>query len=163
MIVEGQKVAYAGEDPYMAVSDKGKVLAVSGTAAHVQWLTGSRAGQIDLVEQHELVPDRSAGAQPTTLAAAFDNTLDMVGSPAIQVRATYDEVGEQGLVTALDEAGHLAVLQAYVEEAVGHLASRIRHDPTLANVLAQLESDEADGLVGRVASLLLTDEIGGAA
>lgn len=154
MIVEGSKVTYAGDDPFTEVGSVGKVIALSGSAAHVQWASGS----IDLVEQHELLPAHQGSMAPTTLAASFDNALDMPGI-GIQVRATYDEHGEEGLLNTLAESGHLAVLSEYVDEAVNYLASRIRIDPTFRDVLAVLEPDEASALVGKVASQILTDRI----
>lgn len=164
MIVEGQQVAYAGDtDPFNEVGSLGKVVAMSGAAAHVQWTTGPKAGSIDLVETYELVERRTASTAITrdaTTMGSFDAALDMPATETISVRATYDDTGEDGLVTALNEAGHLAVLAEYVDEAVGHLASRIRGDLTLGEVLAQLEQDEAESLVARVASVLLNDRLG---
>lgn len=165
MIVEGSKVAYAGDtDPFQEVGSLGKVIALSGDAAHVQWLTGPKSGSIELVQQYELVPDRSQQqAQHQALAGpqmnSFDHALDMPATETISVRATYDDLGEEGVVNALSETGHLAMLTEYVDDAVGYLASRVRQDPGLGIILAQLEADEADALVGRVASLLLSDRL----
>lgn len=159
MISEGGKVTYAGDtDPFNVVGSLGRVVSLSGTGAHVQWLTGPKTGQFDYVETFELV--QPGAAHEASMEAAFDNTLDMPATEGISVRACYDETGEEGLVTALNESGHLAMLADYVDEAVGHLATRIRTDPTLGDVLSQLETDEADSLVGRVASLLLNDRLG---
>lgn len=159
MIVEGAKVTYAGDtDPYNEVGSNGRVVALSGTAAHVRWLDGPKTGSIDLVEQFELVEARGNSTQ--TVAASFDAALDMPDSAVVAVRDTYDELGEEGLLNALNEAGHLATLSGYVEEAVSTLSARVREDISLGTVLAQLESDEADSLVGRVASVLLTDRLG---
>lgn len=158
MIAEGRKVAYAGEDPFNEVGAPGQVVALSGLHAHVMWTGGPKQGQIDLVEQNEIVEQRQHTAVADTLGSGFDNSLDMVG-PGLQVRATYDEYGEEGLVSALSESGHLAVLAEYVDEAVGHLSARLRTDVGLVDVLAQLEADEQDSLVGRVASVLLTDRL----
>lgn len=157
MIVEGQRVAYAGDDPLNDVGSQGKVVALSGTAAHVQWLTGPKVGSIDLVEQFEVV----AAAQPRQAAApeTFDYALDMMTTSSLQVRATYDESGEDGVVSALDEVGHLAMLGEHVERALGGLAGDLRGDPIFREVLAQLEPDEADTVLNRVASVLLTDRM----
>lgn len=158
MIVEGSKVAYAGDDPFTEIGSVGKVIALSGTAAHVQWQTGSKVGAIDLVEQHELLPSTSTTLHPTSLAASFDNALDMPGE-GISVRATYDAQGEDGLINALSESGHLAMLSEYVEETVNHLATSIRNDPVFGDVLAALEPDEASALLGRVATVILSDRL----
>lgn len=160
MIVEGGKVIYAGDtDPFQEVGARGKVVALAGTAAHVQWTTGPKQGSIDLVETFELLPDRTGKEATSQPVNSFDNALDMPRLVTVAVRDTYDDLGEDGLVNALSEAGHLAMLSEYVDEAVGHLAARVRQDPALGDILSQLEPDEADGLVGRVASLLLTDRL----
>lgn len=160
MIVEGCKVTYAGDtDPYNEVGAHGRVIALSGQAAHVQWTDGPKTGAIDLVDQYELIEDRSAtGTQ--TVSASFDAALGIPDNSVVAVRDTYDELGEEGLLNALSEAGHLAVLSEYVEDCVGTLAARVREDQSLGTVLSQLEQDEADSLVGRVASVLLTDRLG---
>lgn len=161
MISEGCGVAYAGDaDPFNQVGSLGKVVALSGSAAHVLWIDGPKVGQVDLVEQHELVERQGrATAALDTIASGFDNSLDMPEGTGLQVRATYDEYGEDGLVNVLSETGHLAVLSEYVDEAVGTLATRIRGDINLRQVLTELEADEADSLVGKVAAVLLTDRL----
>lgn len=159
MIVEGQRVIYAGDtDPFQQVGATGKVIALSGQAAHVQWLDGPKVGQIDLTQQYELLPERTAAEQAPM--STFDSALDSPVTATLSVRATYDESGEEGVVNVLAEAGHLAMLSEYVDEAVGTLSARIRQDPMLGDVLAQLEPDEADCLISRVASALFTDRMG---
>lgn len=161
MIVEGMRVAYAGDsDPFQDVGSLGRVLSLSGSAAHVQWEDGPKRGDIDLVDLNDLVEQRrTAGAAPSFADTAFADTLDVPSIPALQVRATYDEEGEEGLLTALSESGRLGVLAEYAEEAVGIVATRIRQDPEFSMVLSQLDPDEASSVVSRVASLVLRDRI----
>lgn len=169
MIVEGSRVSYAGDDPLQDVGSQGRVVSLSGTCAHVQWYSGPKTSMIELEDLNDLVEFRgsqSAAAQAQIEAQAFaDNafadTLDMVSLPSMAVRAVYDDEGEDGLLVALSEAGRLAVLAEYAEEAVGLVATRIRQDPEFAAVLAQLDPDEANGMVFRVASLVLADRISG--
>lgn len=160
MIVEGTKVTYAGiADPFVEIGTPAKVLALSGVAAHVQWLGGAKQGGIDLVDLNDLVPfraDYATGPVGVTASREFDEALDMPATPVLRVRATYDDTGEEGLVTALAESGHLALCSEYVDEAVGLIATRIRHDPNFSAVLGALEADEAEGLVGKVAAIALT-------
>lgn len=163
MIVEGAKVAYAGEDPFQDVGSIGKVVSLSGSCAHVLWEDGPKVGMIEMIDQYDLVPHRANTAAPrrvATVADGFEATLDMPGMPVLAVRATYDEDGEDGLVAALNEAGKIAVLAEYAEEALSHVATRIRQDPGVTEVLAQLEPDERDSLVDRLASLVLIDRVG---
>jgi hypothetical protein len=159
MITEGQQVAYAGDtDPFNEVGSLGRVVAVSGQAAHVQWTSGPKVGSVDFVEQFELVEARGP-AQSETTGMSFDATLDMPTSASLQVRAAYDEAGEDGLVLALDEAGHLAMLAEYADRALEALVGDLRADPSFREVLGQLEADEADTVVSRVATVLLGDRI----
>lgn len=163
MIVESAKVAYAGEDPFQEVGAIGRVLSLSGSGAHVQWETGPKQGTIDLNDLNDLVETGRDSVQRTASKAVFDSfadTLDIPSMPMLQVRAAYDEGGEEGLLLALSEAGRLSMLAEYAEEAVGLLATRLRQDPDFSMVLAQLDSDEADSMVGKVASLVLADRIG---
>lgn len=153
MIREGQRVRYAGDtDPFNEVGSEGKVLAISGTAGHVQWTTGPRVGQIDLVEEHELVPLRPGQVEASTPSPQQVHA-------GLMIRAVYDEVGEEGLVNALSETGHLAMADNAVEEALDHLVASIRQNPVLGEVLGQLEADEADSLAERMASVLLSDRL----
>ena len=156
MIVEGQRVVYAGDmDPFQDVGSVGKVIAVSGQAAHVQWLDGPKTGAIDLIEQHELLPQRTEAAAQD----AFSSTLAMAVTSALTVRATYDEQGEDGLLTALDESGHLALLSDRAEEAVLNLCGAIHSDPAMTAALASLEIDERDSVVAKIAATLLSDRL----
>lgn len=166
MIVESTLVAYAGDDPFQDVGSLGKVVALSGSGAHVMWQSGPRINAVDLVDLNDLVEHRGAKeAAQARMAAqafadtAFADTLDMPAIPTLQVRATYDEEGEEGLLTALSETGRLAVLAEYAEEAVSLVATRIRNDPEFSGVLAQLDPDEAATVVSRVASVVLRDRI----
>jgi hypothetical protein len=159
MIVEGTRVTYAGDtDPFQEVGALGRVVALSGDAAHVQWTTGPKTGSIDLVETYELLPARTTLAfEATTVTAAFDDALEMAAAPSLQVRAVYDEAGPEGLVAALDEAGHLPALAEYVEDALGRLGAQLRGDAHLSGILASLEPDEAESVVSRLASMLVAD------
>lgn len=161
MIAEGSKVAYAGDDPFQDVGSLGKIVSLSGSCAHVLWQDGPKVGMIEMIALDDLLPrteDRSR--QATTVQEGFESSLDMPGMPVLAVRDTYDEDGEDGLVTALDEAGRIATLAEYAEEAISQVAARIRTDPGLVEVLGQLESDEANSLVDRLAGLVLMDRVG---
>lgn len=152
MTVEGQKVQYVGEDTMVGIGTLGKVLAANGTSQHVQWLGGLREGQIDLVAEYDLVPFQTG--DPMSVSAQFDASLDVPMS-TLGVREVYDDSGEDGLINALGEAGHLATLSGYATEAVGQLATLLRHDPAFGPVLAQLDENEAESLVQRVTASLL--------
>lgn len=156
---EGQRVAYVGEDTMVGVGALGKVLASAGSSQHVQWLEGDRAGQVDLVPNEDLVDHRTAKqAAGTSVAAEFEDALDVPAILSVAVRETYDNYGEEGLLNALDEAGHLATLSEYAGEAISHVAGRLRQDPDFSAVLGQLDEFEAESLLIRVAVNLLAPD-----
>lgn len=177
MIVEGQKVCYAGDaDPFNEVGAPGRVLAVSGDAAHVQWTGGPKAGSIDLVEANDLVADRNhtasllADPQPylgdrvahasheqaeqfyaTSARGVADHTSRM------QVRAAYDDHGEDGVLSVLDETGVLATLASHAEYMHQHLIGAVHADDHMRTAMVGLEVDERDVVVAKVVTALLTD------
>lgn len=156
MIREGAKVSYVGDgDDDLAVGDRGKVISVAGSSAsHVLWSTGKRLGQITLCDDADLV------ATPKAAALTYDG-LDSGSLVTIAVRDTYDAAGEVGLLNALNDEGHLASLSQIAEEAVQIVASRLRTDPSMTEVLASLEPEEASAFVSFTASVLLRDAFGG--
>lgn len=150
---EGQRVAFCG-DPQagLSVDDRGKVLSSSGEASHVLWATGSRAGEVLLVSNLDLVV---AGQ-----ARSYDD-LDGGTLVTIAVRDTFDRTGHVGLLNALNEEGHLATFASIAEEAMQTVASRIRQDPSISEVLANLDPEEGAEFVAFTASVLLRDAFGG--
>lgn len=155
MTIEGSKVAYVGDDVTVGVGCIGRVLASAGTSQHVQWLDGLRVGQVDLVPNEDLVDHRPAMQATASVAEQFEATLDVPSMVSVAVRETYDTYGEDGLINALDEAGHLATLSSYATDAIATVAGRLRQDPAFASVLGQLDDDEAESLLVRVAVNLL--------
>lgn len=170
---EGQRVAYAGEDSLrIGLGSRGKILSSGGSSAHVMWYEGTSAGQVSLVDMDDLVPDRQGRYKTSSLdphgdsmADQFDNSLSepinahQAGMEVLAVRETYDSYGEDGLLNALAEAGHIAPLTHYAEEALAYVATCLRHDPGLGEVLAQLDEGEKESLLVRVASGLLSGAI----
>lgn len=160
MIAEGQRVLYAGDsDPFNEVGSPGKVIAVSGEAAHVQWTGGPKQGSIELVEQHEIVADRqqAVASAPADEFTAVNRHSMETHSARMQVRAAYDEHGESGALSALDESGVMAMLAAYAEGAHLDLLGQIHADATMRSALAGLAQDEQDVVVAKVAATLLAD------
>lgn len=147
---EGKRVSYVGEpNPQgLGVADVGKVLSVTGSCSHVLWETGRLAGRVTFEENNDLVTSASTTAR--------DDSLD---GPlvTIAVRETYDTAGDTGLLNALAEAGHLASMTGYAEEALSLVASRVREDPAFQPVLAELEPDEGAALVNLTSAVLLRD------
>lgn len=147
---EGARVSYVGlpVQDGLAVADVGKVLSTTGSSSHVMWETGRKAGQVTF-EEHEDLVAQSSVRNDTEM---FEGSLVTVA-----VRDTYDTAGDVGLLNALSEAGHLASMSGYAEEALALVASRVREDPAFAPVLAQLEPEEGAALVSLTSAVLLRD------
>jgi hypothetical protein len=168
MFVEGQKVVYAGEvDPFNEVGSLGRVVSSSGEyAAHVQWTSGPKVGQIELVDANDIVHDRNQTeallSQSQPFLAGLQQShpeAQQVTLPGLQVRAAYDAHGEAGAVTALDETGVLAVLATHAEEVVSMLVGKVGADAHMRAAMAGLEVDEQDVVVTRVVATLLADQL----
>lgn len=158
---EGSQVVYVGDDPAIGVGTIGKILSHSGVAtSHVQWGSGDRSSEIDIISHEELIPQRSSRqAAETHVSAGFEDSLDQAGIVSFAVRETYDNFGEEGVLNALSETGHLATLSDLEGDVLGTIGSRLRSDPAFSLVLAQLDDHEADSLMIRVAvSFLRSDE-----
>jgi hypothetical protein len=78
----------------------------------------------------------------------------------IAVRSILDRRGELGLVAALQTEGHLSSIQAVAQEALESVASWVRKDPSMREVLAQLDADEGESLVSTIATQLLREACG---
>lgn len=151
MITEGKQVSYVGDDPYVGVGTRGKVISLSGSALHVQWMEGEKRGSIELVPEEELVPYRKS--------AVFDEPDEGLAITASMIREAVDEQGTDSLIDMLEGSGHLAMLSTYAAEAIGFVSMRLRDDGNLAPVLAVLDESEQDALVSRVATVLIADHL----
>ncbi len=149
MIAEGQSVKYAGDDPFTEVGTKGKVIALSGSLAHVQWQEGAKRNQVEGVEIEDLVPNRRA-------AAATVETPLLTTS---MIREAADEEGIPAVIDMLDDSGHLATLAPYAAEAIGFLGAQLRTDESFRSVLAAIDPSDVDALVERTATVLLASQV----
>lgn len=159
MIVEGQSVSYVGDDPMIGVGTRGSVLSVSGSSVHVQWQAGVRVSEIDLIPVDDLIPYRRTVLAEDSPAAQIEQSFEVAPLISVAVRETYEDQGPEGVVAALDEAGHLSMLSEYANEAVGYVAMRIRQDPTFQIVLAHLDESEGEALAQTVASALIAEYV----
>lgn len=150
---DGQLVSYSGADGYddLFVGDHGKVLVADGEIAHVMWTTGSRAGTVTITEAELLT---GSSDYEMTVSGSLDDSLEVGGLVAFSARNVYDEGGASGLLDMMAVNGHLSGFLDIAEEALGLVAHRIRHDPSIRVITAGLDEDEAETLV-RVASAAL--------
>jgi hypothetical protein len=154
-LAEGSRVSYVGdEDNGLHVGDTGKVLSAAGSGSHVLWSTGSRAGDITLEHNMSLVANGQA-------EFSYDDNLYAGQLVSIAVRDVYVTQGYVGLLNAMNDEGHFATFAPIAEEAVRHVATKIREDASIKEVLSHLDPDEGAEFVSLAASVLLRDAFGG--
>jgi hypothetical protein len=153
--IEGSKVSYVGPevDGY-AIGDHAVVLASGRTHSHFSFRTGEHEGTIHYLANSDFV-------QPTAhTASAWDEALE-TDTPAIAVRAAYDAGGPKRVVRELRSNGHLAAMEQIGDEAIQLVAARLRQDPSVLAVLAQLDAEEGSGFVSYAAVQVLRGVLGG--
>jgi hypothetical protein len=155
---EGARVSYVGYGTRdgLALEDSGKVLLSSATASHVLMATGQRSGDICLVANDDLVVTRAA----STSASELDDSLSEGSLVTTAARDTFDRYGSVGLINALNAEGVLSCFDGIAEEALGLVAARIRHDPAIRCVLAELDDEDAEEVVQHATATLLRDAFG---
>lgn len=155
MLYDGCRVGYTGaDDGPLRMDDQGAVLVLDGHCAHVQWRTGSLAGQVLPVDVVDLVAlDSRRGA----VEAALDDSLEVSGLGTFTARQIYDEGGAEGLLNAMVDSGHLAAFTAIAEEALALVTGRLRASTALHGVTAHLDETEAEDVVRTAAAALIRD------
>jgi len=150
---DGSNVFYSG-DPRPgapAYGDEGRVLVADTRAAHVKWTTGSRAGQVDLVEQTDLAEvGETISAPAIALHAHLGESLAYCEPPQRRAHAVLEAMAEAG---ETDRFGLLA------EEAVDWIAGRLRTSGYFRAHMAALASAEADELVTVATRRVLADAL----
>lgn len=154
MIRDGARVAFNGwpREHAPEIGDVGKVLSAGTNGSHVLWQSGARSGQVELVANEDL----------EVVTAGRDEMADSMETRvvALGVRDVFDTGGSVALLNTLAETGHLSGFGTIAEEALTSVASRLREDPSIADVLAHLEADEADEFVHLASAVLLRDAFG---
>lgn len=155
---EGQRVSYIGITASgLLLGDQGKVVSADDSGSHVKWATGSRLGAITFEDNEDLAP---SGGTKTAVADELNDSLEYGSMSTVAARQVYDTEGASGLLTALEEAGHLASLAEAAEEAVSSVARHVRTATAFRPILAQLEPEESESLVMLTANSLLRDAVG---
>jgi hypothetical protein len=155
MIQDGCQVAYTGlGDQELAFDDHGRVLVVSGSAAHVQWKTGSLAGRVTLVDAGDLT---ALGGRQQAVEAALDDSLEVAGLGTFTARQIYEDGGPEALLNAMVDSGHLSVFGSIAEEALVLVEGRIRASADFRTVTSHLDEAEADELVRMASAALIRD------
>lgn len=141
-----------GDSKDLALGEVGRLLSSDSTGSHVRWNTGVKKGSISLVHNDDLVPFK-----PTAGSAweDVDEGLETGTLVSVSVRSVVDAGGVPALLNTLVVEGHLSTFGPVVDEAISLVASRLRTDPSMLEVLAELEEDEREALVYRAAQTLL--------
>lgn len=159
---EGFAVTFIGshDQDGVVLGDKGRLLAfASNSAAHVQWLTGIRTGQVTLtdIEDIDNAAPKYAMAHHDDLADSLDvGPLQMVGT-----RSVYDTAGPEGTLIHMASQGQLGGLTRIAEEALGWVCAKIRRESTFMSALADLDPDEQETIIHMAACTTLHDAFGG--
>lgn len=155
---DGVRVSYIGlSDGTLSLGDRGQVLSAGPVASHVKMATGALAGQIVPLYNDDLAPlGREAMQDDLT------DSLEVGGLVNLAAREVFEVEGEAGVINRLAEDGHLAAFQAIAEDALTLITSRVRSDPSIRAVTAQLDEEEGEAVVRLASQVLLRDAFGSA-
>jgi hypothetical protein len=153
MYREGTKVAmvYADVRTHTEVGDTGKVVASGHEASHIHITSGFQAGQIVLVRNEDFVPTNAREA------SLLDDSISEAGFVHTAVRAVFDRYGSVGLINDLSAEGSLSTFDAIAEQTLAFMASKVRQDPGVIQVMAELDADEQDEFVQTAVATILRD------
>jgi hypothetical protein len=155
MITDGSRIEYTGlRTETLEPGDQGSVLVASGHSAHVQWRTGSLAGQVTLEEIDDLHP---LGSRQGAVEADLDDSLEVSGIGTVTARQIYDEGGSSALLNAMADSGKLSSFQDIAEEALTLVASRLRSSDSFTAVSSHLDDDEREELLRTASAALIRD------
>lgn len=147
-------VSYVGPDvDHLTMGDQGRVLSVSGSIGHVIWQSGDAEGQTTAHYEQDLAPVGSRQA----VHEAIEDSLEVGGLVSFAVRDTFEQAGETGVLNAMAESGHLASFADIAEEAITLVATRIRADASFQAVLADLDPEDAEGVLRLASACLIRD------
>lgn len=149
---EGSRVTYVGDGhDGRSLSDRGQLLAKSVRTGHVKWDDGA-------ITLHYLA-DLALTRAPRTAVVRdeFADSLEVGTLQLTGMRRVLDEEGELGVLNVLASAGHLTGFSGIAEETFAFVQQQIRRDASMHEVIAQLDDDEADGVVRLAAQVLLRD------
>ena len=148
---EGRRVQFIGESDGLVLGEVGKLLSAGPTHSHIRWNSGQRKGSITLTANDDLVPFRSGEGTWEEI----DDDLGTGDLVTVSARQVVDEGGIPALLNTMVIEGHLSTFGPAVDEAVGVIAARLRADPSMLEVLAELEEDEGEALIYRATQTLL--------
>lgn len=148
VFLEGDHVDYLGDGLDGLPPAQGRIMALaSKTAAHVEWLSGLRIGEIDVVSVHDL--EKSA-----SLAAVAAPKI----SAAVLVRQVMHREGTPGVLQYLAAINQLSTWEDIAADVLRFVESRLRVDASMELPYETLRSDEVDEIIKSSALTLLRDK-----
>jgi hypothetical protein len=145
-LYEGDTVAYVGDALDGIEPARGRIMAfASSQAAHVQWTTGSRAGQVDMVDVYDLMPCPSVAS------------LESGRLTATSVRHVYTIEGAEGVLKYLSSTAQLATWPDIAADALAYVTGKLKADASLELCWEQLDADQVDKVAALAAEVLLRD------
>jgi hypothetical protein len=139
---EGERVAFVGDESIRPVGALGRVVQEAGIGSHVAW----DDSDVTLERNYDLV------IQP-----GDDGMVHTAALTTFSARTTYDRQGGLGVVKALSDEGHLSAMGSLVESAYQTFTASIREDPSVREVIAELDPEEAAEVVSVMANVLWND------
>jgi hypothetical protein len=128
---------------------QGIIRLVTSSAAHVQWSTGTRKDQMDLVDLRDIMPILSPQAlariNPTSTTA---------------VRQVHDAEGVAGVLMFIANTRKLSQWMDIAAAALAVAEAGIRKSAVMDIVYEQLTADEAEEVVRHASRVLLRDAFG---
>lgn len=158
----GDQVQYTGPATGGLVPGvRGRTLSCTASYAHVQWIEGARAGQVDPISNDDLEPVRAlanAIGYPNAVTASLDDSLEVGALFSLaSAQEAYEETGSEGLVSHLASGGFLASYSSVAEEALQLITARLQQDQALLQLTASMDPEEADEVYRLAARTLLSD------
>lgn len=152
---EGDAVSFIGEGELFGAH--GQLLANAGPhGGHVKWANG----QVSLVDIEDLALSRRVPVVAAREHDDLEDSLEVGPLSTVGVRQVQDDEGPVGVLNFMASTGQLSGFAAIAEEIHTHATLLVRRDPGVREVTAQLDEDEAEGLIHLAASVLLRDAFG---
>lgn len=157
---EGGVASYLGVGREgVSLGDKGEILAFAGSGAWVKWKTGSRQGDIVAVDRYDLAPAPRIGREAVQ-HDDLEDSLDVGPITTTSMRDVCDAEGTTSVLNMLASSGNLPGFAEIADEALSFVSHRVREEPAIRNVTAQLDGEDAEELIQLASFAILRDAFG---
>lgn len=144
---EGDSVSYVGDGLDGIEPATGQLMSfVSNTHAYVQWKTGARLREIDMVDLDDLVPMASEATLQTRAV------ISPFGCRVVMARE-----GEEGVVNYLASVRQIGTWERIAADAYRFVQDRLKVDASMELPYEQLQPEEVQRVIAVSAQVLLRD------